>query len=222
MTENLPLKNAKHEAVLQHFIAAQDRVGWKSYVAIYPNSSQRAAETGWSRLLKNAEFAARKDALERAVVERVVERTAITKERVLAELALIGFANMQDYAAIFPDGEVAMLSREHAAAIQELVVDTYMDGAGDEARAVKRVRFKLGDKRAALVDIGRHLKMFTDKHEVTGKDGGPVETKDVSAPIDELEAVRRIAFALERAGRKLQQKPDAPAKRTGAKAGARS
>ena len=24
---------------------------------------------------------------------------------------------------------------------------------------------------------GKHLKMFTDKHEVTGKDGGPIETE---------------------------------------------
>jgi hypothetical protein len=34
-----------------------------------------------------------------------------------------------------------------------------VDGAG----AVKSVKFKLYDKRAALVDLGRHYKLFTDK-----------------------------------------------------------
>jgi hypothetical protein len=36
------------------------------------------------------------------------------------------------------------------------------DGRGENARAVKRVKFKLRDKRAALVDLGRHLGMFQD------------------------------------------------------------
>jgi phage terminase small subunit len=197
------LKNAKHEAVLRHYISSQARIGWKSYAAIYSKSSQHAAEVAWSRLLKNAEFAARLSELDKAVAERVVEKTAITKEAVLAELALIGFANMQDYAVIFPDGDVSTISREHAAAVQEIVVDTYMDGHGDDAREVKRVRFKLGDKRAALVDIGRELGMFKNKHEHGGEGGGPIKFEDETERPGELEIARRIAFALERAGRCL-------------------
>ena len=36
---------------------------------------------------------------------------------------------------------------------------------GEDARAVKRVKFKLHDKCAALVDLGRHLGMFDAKHK---------------------------------------------------------
>ncbi len=43
------------------------------------------------------------------------------------------------------------------------------------AREVKKVRLKLADKRAALVDLGRHHKLFTDKFEHGGKFGRPIE-----------------------------------------------
>ena len=52
-----------------------------------------------------------------------------------------------------------------------------MEGRGENAREVKKVRFKLADKRAALVDLGRHHKLFTDKFEHGGKDGRPIEGK---------------------------------------------
>jgi len=59
------------------------------------------------------------------------------------------------------------------------------------------------DSRAVLKGselLGKHLGMFTEKHEVTGKDGGPIETRDVS---DE-EAVRRMLFVIARARRDRQ------------------
>ena len=64
------------------------------------------------------------------------------------------------------------MSRDQAAAIQEFVVDEYMDGRGEDARPVKRTRFKLADKKGALVDIGRHLGMFNDKLKVEGEMSG--------------------------------------------------
>ena len=49
-----------------------------------------------------------------------------------------------------------------------------------EAREVRRVKFKLADKRAALVDIGRHLGMFPNRTELSGPGGGPIETAQLS------------------------------------------
>jgi hypothetical protein len=37
---------------------------------------------------------------------------------------------------------------------------------------VRRVKFKLADKRAALVDMGRHLGMLVDPPEGSGDQGG--------------------------------------------------
>jgi hypothetical protein len=54
------LSNQRHEGVAQAYIADPEKVGWRAYKSVYPNSSQHAAETGFSRLLlKNAEFASR-------------------------------------------------------------------------------------------------------------------------------------------------------------------
>ena len=88
---------------------------------------------------------------------------------------------MQDYMRIGPNGDpvldFANLTRDQAAALQEVTVESYMNGGGENAREVKKVRFKLADKRAALVDLGRHHKLFTDKFEHGGKDGRPIEGK---------------------------------------------
>ncbi len=127
-------------------------------------SEDTAAEQA-SRLLKNVKVSA-------AVAERrakMSERLEITAERVLRELALIGFANMHDYIRLTDDGDayvdLSALSRDQAAAINEVTVEDFKDGRGEDARDVRRIKFKLSDKRAALVDLGRHLKLFTDVTE---------------------------------------------------------
>jgi hypothetical protein len=57
-----------------------------------------------------------------------------------------------------------------AAAIQEVNVEVgtaYEYNKKGERRAVpvRKVRFKLADKRAALIDMGKHLGMFRDQAE---------------------------------------------------------
>jgi hypothetical protein len=58
------------------------------------------------------------------------------------------------------------LTHDQGAVLHEVTVDTYVEGRGDEAREVKRVRFKLCDKLGALRDLGRHHKLFTDRKEL--------------------------------------------------------
>ena len=147
------------------------------------NGTQAAIRAGYSPRSAN-EQAARllaKDSIKSAVEakrEQLIKRTGITAERVLNELAKIGFANMDAYMRTTKDGDPYLdfsnLTNDQTAALAEVTVDDYVDGRGDDARNVKRVKFKLHDKRAALVDLGRHLKLFTDKHEVTGEDGVPL------------------------------------------------
>jgi phage terminase small subunit len=100
------------------------------------------------------------------------ERTNITADRVLEELAKIGFLNMQDYITVQGDGtayiDLSTLTREQAAAIQEITVDEYTEGRGEDARDVRKVKVKLYDKKSALDSIGKHLGMFVDKHELSG------------------------------------------------------
>jgi phage terminase small subunit len=199
-----PLQNAKHEAVLQSYFADPERVGYRCYISVYPNSSESAAKTGFSRLLKNADFRARLDFLTAGVAKVVSEKVAITVENVINELAKLGFSNMENYFRAGDDGvprlRISDLSSDQLAALQEISIEEEIEpGTDDEMPTiVRKTKFKLYDKRAALVDIGKHLGAFKDKLELTGKDGGPIEVKE---EISELELARRIAFALEQGAR---------------------
>ena len=64
------------------------------------------------------------------------------------------------------------------------------------------VKIKLHDKRAALVDIGRHLGMFKDRVEHSGPNGGPIETRDIS----DLDRAKAMAFLASKAKREISGK----------------
>lgn len=104
---------------------------------------------------------------------QMATRTSITAQRVLEELAKIGFANAGDMIEVGEDGlstvDLKKLTPEQKAALSEIEIITNPDGK-------QRVKVKLHDKRAALMDIGKHLGMFREKVEVSGPDGGPIQT----------------------------------------------
>lgn len=147
-------------------------------------AAQAAGYSG-SRLRQTAAAIAAREDFKAALAEHqsaAIERNDITIDNVIAELAKIGFANMMDFIRIGPDGEpvtdFTALTRDKAAAIKKVVVTTERElGAGEGADedekplvTVRKVTFELADKRAALVDIGRHLGGFVSRTEV-GKPG---------------------------------------------------
>lgn len=117
------------------------------------------------------------------------EHAGITEKRIIDELAKLGFANMADYMRVGADGDpyldFSRLSRDQAAALVEVTVEDFKEGRGKDARDVRRVKFKLADKKGALVDLGKHLGMFKERVEHTGKDGGPIELRKVHELTDE-------------------------------------
>ena len=133
-----------------------------------------------------------------AAIQARSKRTDADADAVIAELNLIAFSNMLDYMSIRDDGTVVLdfsgVDRDKAAAILELVVDEYTDGKGDDARPAKRTKFRLADKKGALVDIGRHLGLFPNRHELTGKDGGPIRVRPDLSKLseEELDVLERI------------------------------
>lgn len=221
------LKNAKHEAVAAAFIADLQRIGWKAYASVYPNSSEKAARTAWTRLLKNADFSARIAELKDAAAAASV----MSLQDVLEELSKLGRANMQDFMVVGPDGQPRLdwsrLTRDQAAALAEVTVEEFVvppsaanlaaaeDGGAEDCDdekplPVRKVKFKLHDKRGALAELRRHHS--PERHEHTGKDGKPIEVTDPNQ-VSELEAARRIAYLLTKAAlgasvALIQEKPD--------------
>jgi phage terminase small subunit len=162
------LRNARHEAFAQALVSGKS-LGDANVLAGYKNGNRKAA---WITR-QNPKIAARilelteeKLAGEKLGRERAQVKFDVSAETVIGELARIGFANMQDYLTVGPDGEprfnYAGITRDQAAALQEMVIEEFMDGRGDAARRVRRIKFKLADKRAALVDLGKHLGIFAD------------------------------------------------------------
>lgn len=169
----------------------------KSYKQAYPKSSLKSAEARASELLRNIKVSTY---IAKAMDARS-RRTEIDSDGVLQEKAKMAFANMLDYITPTEDGAVTVdlskLTRDQAAAITEVTVDEYTDGRGEGAREVRRIRFKLADKGKHLELLGKHLKLFTDRHELTGKDGAPLEVETIS----DRQLARLIAFTLDGATR---------------------
>ena len=166
------------------------------------NMAPHSIEVEACRLLQNPGVALRVKELQ----AEHRKRHDITIDRILTELSKIGFSNMLDYLRVEgPDAfvDLSTLTRDQAAAIQEVTVEDYKDGRGENARDVRRVKVKLSDKRAALVDMGKHLGMFKELHEHSGKDGGAIKIE--ARPMSDIEAARRVAFAL---GRVLERQKE--------------
>lgn len=118
------------------------------------------------------------------------QRLALSKDTVLEELAKLGFANMSHFVVLQADGtpqfDVSGLDADQFAAIQEMTIDTYMDGKGDDGREVRSVKVKLAPKLGALELLGKHLKLFTDVLDVGG-------AGDLAATIRDRKLARRKA-----------------------------
>jgi len=98
--------------------------------------------------------------------KKLIQRLKVNQTNVLQELAKLGYSNMTDFVVLQYDGtpqfDVSGLTRDQFAAVQEMTIDTYIEGAGDEGREVRSVKVKLAPKTPALEALGRHLKLFTD------------------------------------------------------------
>jgi phage terminase small subunit len=141
-----------------------------SRAAIAAGYSENGAHVSASRLLRNAKVS---KLIEQITAERA-KKLGLTAESVLSELGRMAFSNMLDYVTVQGGDayvDLSKLTREQAAAIQEITVDEYTEGRGEQARQVKRPRFKLADKRGSLELLGKHLKLFTDKVEHSGEVG---------------------------------------------------
>lgn len=169
------------------------------------NGTQAAIRAGYSKhgagqtagiLLKNTEIQARL----RQAIDNRAERTEITADRVLREYGRLAFLDIRK--AFDEDGRLKAihdLDDDTAAAIAGLEVEELFEGHGaDRERVGTLHKIKLSDKRAALVDVAKHLGMFVDRHEHSGPGGGPIPmdyTRLTEAELETLQAMAKKAGA---------------------------
>jgi phage terminase small subunit len=163
-----------------------------------PNAAEAARQAGYSektadrqghRLLKKAEVAA-EIGRRRVRQERRMERKL---DDVLDELDSLAFARMSDYAPLLaaddPVEHLRTMNPEEAAAIEGLTIDERTDEKG---RKHRRIKIKLHDKRAALMDLGRHRGMRLGRMQI---EQVPAAARpDVSMlDAEDREALRKIS-----------------------------
>nr|DAG70455.1 MAG TPA: Terminase small subunit [Caudoviricetes sp.] len=133
------------------------------------NATQAAIRAGYSpetaysigsENLKKPEIRA---CIEKAMAERS-KRTGVNQDRIIMELAKIGFLNPKDLVNFDEATVKEEAAEEDLAAIASVRVKSFptKDGEGIERE------IKMYDKPKALELLGRHLGMFKDKVEVSG------------------------------------------------------
>lgn len=147
------------------------------------NATQAAIRTGYSSKTANriATELLSKPVIQAEIEESVKKRSArteITQDRVLLEIARLAF---NDPRKVFDKNNALLPIHEWpddvAAAISSIKVLEYKVD-GEVVGETKEVKF--WDKGKQLELAGKHLRMLTEKIEHTGKNGGPIQTSDIT------------------------------------------
>jgi hypothetical protein len=132
------------------------------------NASEAARVAGYSvpmqegyRLLRIADIAEE--------VQRRVSERAMTADEVLVRLADIARGSMDDFVSFRPGVKLPLLDLEKAHAAGKFGLVKKLKYTSDGA-----IEFELYDAQAALVQLGKAHKLFVERSELTGKDGGDI------------------------------------------------
>jgi phage terminase small subunit len=175
-------QNAKSATETETFdltvgLTARQRLFVAEYL-IDRNATQAAIRAGYSgasasRVLSRNKVSAAVEAGLRALSRRA----DVTAERVLQEYARLGFGNPRQVMTWGADGvalkDSSDLTDDDAAMIAEVISTTTSTGG--------TIRLKMHDKKGALDAMAKHLRLFTEGVERTGKDGTPVQGESATA-----------------------------------------
>lgn len=174
------LKNARHERFAQRLAAGKTADEAYRLAGFKPNRGNAATLKANQSIQDRVE----------EILSLAAARVEITQGNVLAELAKIGFADIRravnwysqanvaqidgdaDTEALLDEGELRFAVANQVELISSDKIDDDTAAAIAEVKMTDKggLSLKLHDKRAALVDIGRHLGMFKDRVDVTSGD----------------------------------------------------
>lgn len=161
------------------------------------NATQAAKDAGYSEKTANeigAENLAKpsiQTAIQRAMDERA-ERTNVRADNVILELATIAFSDINDFLEIDSEGVVkgkilASLPEGATRAIKKIKQKKVVLLANEkETLQSVTLEFELWDKPKSLELLGKHLKLWLDRKEITGKDGGPIQVENNGLDLSQL------------------------------------
>jgi phage terminase small subunit len=150
--------NARQKRFVDEYLVDLNQTG----AAERAGYSKRTAYSSAGRLMQLPEI---KEAIEKRMLARAI-RTNITQDRVLEELAVIGFSSVWDY-EIDKNGDVTLKAGVRPEAIRAVSsikrkMRTIPREDGDDIIEVE-TEIRLWDKPGTLKMCGQHLGMFQEK-----------------------------------------------------------
>ncbi len=149
------------------------------------NATQAAIRAGYSSktaMQQGQRLLTRPDvqASIQAAMDKRARKTEITADKVLTELAKIGFSEVTDFLQVRTERILVDRDPETGEPISEIKQIVLLQNTDqippDKLAAIAEIKqakdgsisFKLHDKKGALDSIGKHLGMFTERVEHTG------------------------------------------------------
>lgn len=174
----------KQEKYVQGLFRGMSQID--AYIGAYGRKkmSDNALYVEASKLADNPKVSLRLKEL----TDELKERNMVTVEKVLNELSHIAFDDISNYLSYKTVKTLQGTDDEGEPIIGYQTVVDLKDSDTIDTRSIAEVsigtngtfKFKQYCKDNALVQLGKYLGMFTDKMELTGKGGGPIQHEDVS------------------------------------------
>lgn len=166
---------AKQERFCQEYLIDLNA----TQAAIRAGYSERTAQEQSSRLLSNVIVQKRVAELQ----EAIANRNSVSQDMVVQELKKIGFSDIRK--AVRWGRNPLDTTSENASpnglnmfpvslVPSEEIDDDTAASVCEVSLTQTGVKIKQYDKISALDKLARHLGMYTDKHELLGRDGGPL------------------------------------------------
>ena len=116
---------------------------------------------------------------------KLQNRFLATKEKILKELAVVGFSDIDDYIEVDDNGKVKIKNLDTLPFAASRAIKSIKEKSKDMRNREDdtllfretQLEFTLHDKLEALFKMGKELSMFKDKCEITGTEGEPISVK---------------------------------------------
>lgn len=190
MSDKLTIKQERYAQGL--FAGLSQREAYKQAYDC-ENMMDKTIDEDACRLAADSKVIARIDELN----NELKLRNMVTVERILAEYAKIGYADIKDFLRY--ETEKTQIDTDDQGnpvfgykQIVETLPSVEVDGTLISEVSINKdgtFKFKLHDKMAALEKMGKHLKMFTDNIEVRDNRDQAYSTAELEQKIKELTGV---------------------------------
>lgn len=161
MGDNVAL-SPKHRKFCEEYLRLWNATD--AYQAAYPKVNRDTARANGARLLANASISAE--------ISRRVDEIAMSPNEVLTKLAEHARADYKDFITVAPGGDVTL-------DIPKAEGKTHLIKKLNQRRTIRTTKdsqieetvltLELHDAQAALVQIGKHHKLFTDQVQQSGE-----------------------------------------------------